>query len=506
MDFGTDPPHCSRNVNAHPLTESPVTRDAHGLSTFIRKHSIGKSGAITGLEVDGKMVERIFSMVCFILHFIIFCLAFVSADASAVDIRVLAQYFGTKSRYEEVNPYLIDNVLAVNDSAVKPPAPDCEAVHLTAVIRHGTRYPTVGNIKKFQTFYDLVIAAAAGDWSSQPEIKSWQMWYKYEMDGRLVNKGRKDLRYLGQRLVRSFPSLLTEDSLRKGRVKFITSSKHRCVNSTIAFQQGIMDSLGIQGEALEHIVNDTLMRFFDQCQRLVETVEKNKVAMTQVTLFNSGAEMKRVQEKLADTLQMPYANITLDSVEAAFYLCAHEFTICDTVSPWCKLFDESDAQVMEYSGDLKQYWKRGFGYDINSKASCILFHDLFSRLNTVASQTRRGLPVAELVTVQVGHAETLLPLLTLLGLFKDSAPLTSSNFAAQHNRVFRTGQIVPYAANLLVVLYNCSEGLRLQVRLNEHPLTLPGLGDPSPLFEDVRRQYAQLLQGCDQETVCKLDT
>ncbi|XP_076835097.1 multiple inositol polyphosphate phosphatase 1a isoform X2 [Brachyhypopomus gauderio] len=443
MDFGTDPPHCSRNVNAHPLTESPVTRDAHGLSTFIRKHSIGKSGAITGLEVDGKMVERIFSMVCFILHFIIFCLAFVSADASAVDIRVLAQYFGTKSRYEEVNPYLIDNVLAVNDSAVKPPAPDCEAVHLTAVIRHGTRYPTVGNIKKFQTFYDLVIAAAAGDWSSQPEIKSWQMWYKYEMDGRLVNKGRKDLRYLGQRLVRSFPSLLTEDSLRKGRVKFITSSKHRCVNSTIAFQQGIMDSLGIQGEALEHIVNDTLMRFFDQCQRLVETVEKNKVAMT---------------------------------------------------------------QVMEYSGDLKQYWKRGFGYDINSKASCILFHDLFSRLNTVASQTRRGLPVAELVTVQVGHAETLLPLLTLLGLFKDSAPLTSSNFAAQHNRVFRTGQIVPYAANLLVVLYNCSEGLRLQVRLNEHPLTLPGLGDPSPLFEDVRRQYAQLLQGCDQETVCKLDT
>ncbi|XP_026888375.2 multiple inositol polyphosphate phosphatase 1a [Electrophorus electricus] len=448
------------------------------------------------------MSENASPAVCFIVHGILVCLALLSFVASAGDIPVLAKYFNTKSRYEEVNPHLIDDVLTVNASAVKPPAPGCRAAHLTAIVRHGTRYPTIGNIKKFHKLRDLVAAAATGDRGPLPGLESWQMRYTYEMDGRLAAKGRADLGHLAQRLVRSFPSLLTERNLRAGRVKFVTSSKHRCVNSTVAFQRGLTDTLGMPGADLERTVNDALMRFFDRCRRLVE---KNLEAAPQVALFNGGPEMTRVREKVADTLRIPYANITLDSVEAAFYLCAHDFTINDTISPWCNLFDESDGQVMEYSGDLKQYWKRGFGYDINSKSSCILFHDLFSRLDATVSQIRSGVPVSEVVTVQVGHAETLLPLLTLLDLFKDPTRLMSSNFATQRNRAFRSGRIVPYAANLLVVLYSCTEGLRLQVRLNEQPLTLPDLSDPSPLYEDVRTRYAQLLQGCDQETVCRVD-
>lgn len=118
---------------------------------------------------------------------------------------------------------------------------------------------------------------------------------------------------------------------------------------------------------------------------------------------------------------------------------------------------------------------------------------------------RSGGRVSEVVMVQVGHAETLLPLLTLLDLFKDNVPLNSSNFASHHLRVFRAGQIVPYAANLLMALFDCPDGLRLQARLNERPLTLPGLHDLSPLYQDVRKRYAQLLQGCDQDTVCNME-
>lgn len=43
---------------------------------------------------------------------------------------------------------------------------------------------------------------------------------------------------------------------------------------------------------------------------------------------------------------------------------------------------------MEYASDLKEFWKRGYGYDINSKASCVLFHDLFDRLNKATSERR----------------------------------------------------------------------------------------------------------------------
>lgn len=45
-------------------------------------------------------------------------------------------------------------------------------------------------------------------------------------------------------------------------------------------------------------------------------------------------------------------------------------------------------QVMEYANDLKQFWKRAYGYDINSKSSCVLFHDVFSRLDRAVSENQ----------------------------------------------------------------------------------------------------------------------
>ena len=116
--------------------------------------------------------------------------------------------------------------------------------------------------------------------------------------------------------------------------------------------------------------------------------------------------------------------------------------------------------------------------------------------------------MTEAVTIQVGHAETLLPLLTLLGFFKDSEALTSTNYATQSQRSFRTSQMLPYTANLLLVLYDCGDqGLRLQPFLNERPLAFPGLGANegyAPLYKDVREHYRYLLDGCDFEKECQL--
>lgn len=47
------------------------------------------------------------------------------------------------------------------------------------------------------------------------------------------------------------------------------------------------------------------------------------------------------------------------------------------------------SQVIEYASDLREFWKRGYGHDINSKASCALFHDVFNRLNRAAIENRQ---------------------------------------------------------------------------------------------------------------------
>ncbi|XP_029377198.1 multiple inositol polyphosphate phosphatase 1a [Echeneis naucrates] len=425
------------------------------------------------------------------------------------DIPAIAKYFTTKGRYEEVNPHLIGDILYVNKSVLQPPSTQCRQIHLTAVIRHGTRYPTSKNVKKMQKLYQLVKSRASGQAGWLREILGeWRMWYTEDMDGRLVQKGVSDHKHLAVRLSKLFPSLISEEKLRGGFIKFITSSKHRCVNSTLSFKAGLTELWDIRDKEFDHAVNDALMRFFDACTRFVQEVDNNPSALTEVDKFKQGPEMWRVQQKIADRLQVPYSTVTADMAEAAFYLCAYEFAIKTVNSPWCRLFDEVDAQVMEYANDLKQFWKRSYGHDINSKSSCILFHDVFSRLDKAADENQSGQQVSEAVTVQIGHAETILPLLTLLGFFKDSNPLTSTNYATQAQRSFRTSRMLPYAANLLLVLYDCGGGdLRLQPLLNEKPVTFPGLTEQQasmPLYQDVKERYRELLQGCDFETECQL--
>lgn len=45
--------------------------------------------------------------------------------------------------------------------------------------------------------------------------------------------------------------------------------------------------------------------------------------------------------------------------------------------------------MLEYLNDLKQYWKRGYGYDINSRSSCILFQDIFQHLDKAVEESKR---------------------------------------------------------------------------------------------------------------------
>lgn len=51
-------------------------------------------------------------------------------------------------------------------------------------------------------------------------------------------------------------------------------------------------------------------------------------------------------------------------------------------------------------------------------------------LTVMSVRSTEELP--EPASILVGHGETLLPLLSLLGLYKDQTPPTASNYHAQH--------------------------------------------------------------------------
>lgn len=123
-----------------------------------------------------------------------------------------------------------------------------------------------------------------------------------------------------------------------------------------------------------HVVDDQLMRFFERCRGYVEGVEKNRTALLEVEKFKRGEEMEAVSRRMAESLGLPQHRLTpgetpnhnsqdalcqddliadevcpsaspVDLVEAAFFLCSYELAIKSVHSPWCFLFDESDAKV-----------------------------------------------------------------------------------------------------------------------------------------------------------------
>ncbi|XP_062070438.1 multiple inositol polyphosphate phosphatase 1 isoform X1 [Lepus europaeus] len=431
---------------------------------------------------------------------------------------VLSPYFGTKTRYEDVNPGLVSD----------PEAPrrdpellegTCTPVQLVALIRHGTRYPTAKQIRKLRQLHGLLQArgrGSAGGRDLGAALADWPLGYADWMDGQLVEKGRQDMRQLALRLASLFPALFSRENY--GRLRLLTSSKHRCVDSGAAFLQGLWQHYhpGLPPPDVADMecgpprINDKLMRFFDHCEKFLTEVERNATALYHVEAFKTGPEMQNILKKVAATLQVPVNDLNADLIQVAFFTCSFDLAIKGVKSPWCDVFDIDDAKVLEYLNDLKQYWKRGHGYTINSRSSCTLFQDIFQHLDKAVEQKQRSQPISSPVILQFGHAETLLPLLSLMGYFKDKEPLTAYNYKEQMHRKFRSGHIVPYASNLIFVLYHCEnaktpkEQFQVQMLLNEKVLPLAHSQETVSLYEDLKNYYKDILQGCQNSEECEL--
>ena len=140
---------------------------------------------------------------------------------------------------------------------------------------------------------------------------------------------------------------------------------------------------------------------------------------------------------------------------------------------WCRLFTQSDYETLAYASDLKAYLtKSSYGADISARIALPLLQDLVKNMAnhiSQASSTSRsisgllsnlvGRRSSPRVLLRFGHAETMIPLVTALGLYaeSDAQPLRADNYATKkETRNFRSGSFAPFAANLAVVLHKCS--------------------------------------------------
>ncbi|CEP02526.1 Histidine phosphatase superfamily (branch 2) [Plasmodiophora brassicae] len=167
-----------------------------------------------------------------------------------------------------------------------------------------------------------------------------------------------------------------------------------------------------------------------------------------------------------------------------------------TTSTTCPLFSPEDAAALEAVDDLENFWAKGPGNAINYDMACVLVDDILSSMSTITNGTMSPL----LLDIRHGHAESLLPLIGILGLFHN---LTDSSSVP--HRAWRTSHIVPYSANLAFHTYACADGqFIVQLLHNELPIPIPfcdnALSCPSDVFQ---RHLHRIANRCDLGTMCK---
>ena len=162
---------------------------------------------------------------------------------------------------------------------------------------------------------------------------------------------------------------------------------------------------------------DKLTRFFDVCPKY--TAAKGDM-LRERDAFLQGATVgnvvRRMQARLPAAVQL-----TREDVAALYTLCGFEVAHDNRTAHICSLFTEEEMEALEFLEDLKHFYKKSYGNPINAQMVCPLHHFLLRALEERA----RGVTgrTAELI---FAHGETLLPLMTRLRLFQDSAPLTAA--------------------------------------------------------------------------------
>ncbi len=132
--------------------------------------------------------------------------------------------------------------------------------------------------------------------------------------------------------------------------------------------------------------------------------------------------------------------------------------------------------------------------------ACPLWRDLLSSMQAMV----RGESNSSVATFRFAHAETLIPLYTLLGLFHDPYPLYADSWSDRvRDRVFKSSHISPFAANLALVLYQCDTAWVVSVLINETQTRLPGCSSVYCPYDEFMALY-EPLSLCDFNTLCKV--
>ncbi len=409
------------------------------------------------------------------------------------------------------------------DGSVGAGPPRCEPVAAYGVLRHGTRYPTAKDRKKMARLGERVRVHAPDSLpASLHWLSNWTPPVPEHEDGTLHVIGQREHYALARRLQERLPTLFPADLDQHGAYEFSATAKPRTQQSARAFAAGLA---GLPFEAIDTalpqllhapIDADRLLRFHTMCPRYTAEVKENDTVCGDdagVKGATTATLLPAVARSVRNSLIRAGVSLTADDqtcggpgVEDGDERCEHEWDVDSKAmkaiwkacqwetllaidkqqSAWCEFLTAENMQMMELLGDLDMYWEKGPGLRLPSLMACELLQDAANTLTEWADAYSGGATssatpdemTASRTTLRFAHAETVVPLLGILGItFGQQAPLVAPSnvqagghsgvdkvdnlIAAKYavevldNRSWRSSVISPMAANVVLLLQHC---------------------------------------------------
>ncbi|CAJ0829011.1 9829_t:CDS:2 [Entrophospora sp. SA101] len=336
----------------------------------------------------------------------------------------------------------------------------CELIQLQLVARHGTRNPTFGDIKKFDSLVEKLTNTQ----------QNWSHPYHYSQAGLLVAKGEEELYLLGKRSRSRYKKFWQNITYDPNIIKFQSSSVARTGQSGIAYSLGLFTGYGtLSLLKLQPIYVSFLPRELDtelsmhrSCPKWVSTLNKskNKHKLEQeknYLNFNVTSISKHLSRKL--NIQPPLEPKYLEHI---YRICGYDISLFDRSgkninngdgdgngSRWCNLLRNDDVLSLEYFNDIGYYFLYSYGNQLNTRLACRFFTGLVNEVENLAFNKSKTKAV-----LRFAHAETILFIITMLDLYKDGFSLNFNLTSDQVSlRKFKTSKIAPFGSNIYFEIY-----------------------------------------------------
>ena len=143
-------------------------------------------------------------------------------------------------------------------------------------------------------------------------IDTWNNTYAPEDAKQLVETGRKELSGIGERFARRFATLFRNYHNTK-QIQYVSSSSDRTIESAEKFYEGFAKFLTGQltSSQVNSTVNNSLVRFYDDCNYYEEAIVDNPVVFKQFDDFMKTTIFTNMKTQIEERLG--FQNITLET-------------------------------------------------------------------------------------------------------------------------------------------------------------------------------------------------